>query len=147
MRVILFFITFIICFIGYTQNYKVSFVGDGEGKVVDSVLVENLTRKTKISMFGSHTLHLVGPVGAREIHSLGDDIRLFCEPAMQRYRLLINTIVDEDVIVEISSLSGKSVAITKQFLEKGSHYFEISDIQRGVYFVNVHSKRLKKPLN
>ena len=125
------------------QEYYISFAGTGESITVDSVIVENLTRGTKLKMKGSDVLHLVAVVTG--IETVGDDgqgrISFYPNPMKDHARMQFALPEKGEVVITLYDLSGRKIAQTRDLLSEGLHIYGIQGVKEGIYFVRIGSNK------
>lgn len=135
----------IICvFIGTilsAQDYEISFTAEGESSTIDSILVENITQGTSLSMPGSSVLHLIGNLDA-EIYKSGETkLSIYPNPMFEETKIRFNNPVSGDVSIKIYDIIGRLVISNFQELLHGEHIFKLSGLGQGTYILQIISGR------
>jgi len=128
------------------QEYLIRFEGSGESLTVNTVIVENLTQGTSLTMNGNNTLHLMTTVtGIETITGSGfDKIDLYPNP-MTDFTKMTFTLYEPAVTrIELFDNSGRKILQEQEFLYKGTHTFYIRNIPEGKYFVRICSGKYSK---
>jgi hypothetical protein len=122
------------------QDYSISFAGVGDTNVVSSVRVDNLTTGNSVTLNSGDTLHLKSSIGIVEQDSEKNQLLLYPNPMNDQSILTFVTSEQENTVISIVDLSGKTVYQTNILLLAGTHCFRISGVNPGIFFVNVAAK-------
>jgi len=125
----------------YSQNYLISFAGEGASTTIDSVVVENLTKNTSATIPGGDQLKLEVVLSA--INSLNNDdntLHIYPNPAEKYSIIEFYAVKGGWTAIEVFDLSGKLLAQTRSSLECGKHSYTISGLSSGVYTVVVKTR-------
>jgi uncharacterized protein (TIGR02145 family) len=143
MKKTLFFLLSIFAFAKLqAQDYQISFAGTGAANTVETVLVQNLTQGTSLTLNGSDVLHLLGTVGIEQIKSdENNSLQIYPNPV-----IVIGTVEFEmptagHVTIDLFDITGKKAASTQNKLQAGTQTFNVSGLNNGIYTVNVKSDR------
>jgi uncharacterized protein (TIGR02145 family) len=123
----------------HAQDYQLTFTGTGASDSVDSVMIENLTKSTRLTIDGGDILHLVSivtGVGFTNTDQSGS-LSIYPNPAQEISSLEFKTSQPGKVNIEILDLSGRIVSGAHIFLPGGRHTFNVQGLSSGVYVVNV----------
>ena len=131
------------CFLGLLPvktvalNYTISFTGTGASSTVDSVIVQNLTKGTSVTVPAGNVLNLSDAATAVEQVSISDEtIRVY--PASVTGKSIVSFFAKQAGVIQLSafSLDGRKVAGINIDLQAGSNTFELS-LPRGVFVIQV----------
>jgi uncharacterized protein (TIGR02145 family) len=133
------FVLLIIAVKLLAQNYELIFTGSGESDSVDSVLIENLTRGTNLTIDGGDILHLVNLVTG--INTPGQDnlgkLAVYPNPSPDYSNLEFESLAPGPVNIEILDLSGRILLSSHNLLPAGRHTFQVQGLSHGIYLANV----------
>jgi len=118
-------------------NYTITFTGTGASSTVDSVIVQNLTKGTSVTVPAGNVLNLSDVPTAVEQVSISDEtIRVY--PASVTGKFIVSFFSKKAGITQLSafSLDGRKVAGISIDLQAGSNTFELS-LPRGVFVIQV----------
>jgi uncharacterized protein (TIGR02145 family) len=122
------------------QTYEISFAGDGESMTVDSVIVENLTQGTSLSLGGDDLLNLILNVGIDEPVTGGQGKMLvYPNPVAGDCFVGFETPSPDMVDIELFEVTGKRILQVQAILEKGSHTYNLSGIPGGIFILKITS--------
>lgn len=132
-----------ICLVGMSQDYFISFAGSASNSTVDTVKIINLTHPDTLfinSNAGNTTLHLVSwPVGIPNVNKK-TDIQVYPTPMVDQTTFKFNCPSDEDVNMTIIDITGKNVYNNSYFLYEGENTFKITGVGKGMYLMKVSGK-------
>lgn len=131
---------FIICFLLATiavhaQDYEITFNAVGESSFLDSVLVQNITQNTELTMPGDAVLHLVGVVSGVSLTSVQGSLSIYPNPFTETAIIEFYTDKSSKAGLEIFDVSGKLVTNIAKSVQKGKQKFEIKGLSAGAYSV------------
>ncbi len=122
------------------QNYLINFSGVGESTEISSILIENLTKGTNLTMSGSDILHLSGTVGINELLPGSiNKVNIHPNPANGFCTFDFETRTNGQVNVGLYDLTGKQVMSQRDILAAGSHTYRLTGIGSGIYILKVTS--------
>ncbi len=124
------------------QDYLISFEGSGGSTTVDSVIVQNLTQGTSLTVGSGNQLHLLGTLSCFHPGSENTARPLFVypNPSDEAVILIFEAAADAIVNIEISDLTGRIVLKTQSFLSQGRQSFCTSGLNSGTYVVQIRSE-------
>jgi len=128
------------------QDFQLTFAGSGSSTTVDDVFVENLTQGTSITVTGTDILQLSQTVGVNDLYAEDFFLKLFPNPMDQNSKLYFNTVNEEKVSIKIIDNSGRLVIHNVFEIPAGQHCFDIKNLYKGVYLVNLQTSRITKTL-
>ena len=120
-----------------SQSYLISFNASGASTTVESVLVENLTQGTSITLDGTDVLELQLPTAINTVEESNNGLRISPNPMTSKCNVAFNLPISAQVIVDIIDVSGKIVATEKAKLPSGTQTVEISNLKQGFYSISV----------
>jgi len=129
------------------QNYFIDFTACGVKTSLDSVLVENLTQGTSLTLQGSDTLLLFGTVGIPTHLENSSDLKIYPNPMRETSNIEFFSEIPALAEVEIFDVTGKLLAHTRQQIEQGISVFEITGFASGSYTLNVSTSTWQKAVN
>jgi hypothetical protein len=121
------------CFLGLLPvktvalNYTITFTRTGASSTVDSVIVQNLTKGTKVTVPAGNVLNLSDVATAVEMLSAND--KTICVyPASVDGKSRLSFFSKQTGVTQINafSLDGREVAGISTYLQAGSNSFELS---------------------
>jgi uncharacterized protein (TIGR02145 family) len=124
------------------QNYLISFTGTGAAATVDSVLVENLTQSTSLTIAGGNQLQLLGALSVVDPGSVisGRPMVVYPNPRKGEADLTFEAAAQGKTIIELSDLAGRQIAETQTFLAMGRQLFRICGLNSGTYLIQIRSE-------
>lgn len=127
--------------IANAQNYQIIFAGIGESTNLDSVMVQNVTQNTQLTIDGDDVLHLVGVLTnvIDPMVSQGS-FHIYPNPMSESALLEFNISESTQTGIEIFDISGKLITSLKLDTEKAKHIFEIKGLSAGVYTIRMSTK-------
>ena len=125
------------------QDYYINFTGSGVSSTIDSVIVENLTQGTTLTLKGTDTLHLVkGTTGIGTITgNVTGKIKFYPNPARDKARMQFDLPEPGETVISIFDLAGRKIAETQDKLSQGRHTYLIQGITEGLYILRIISGR------
>jgi len=119
------------------QNYyKIYFAGDP-----DSILVENLTKGTSVSLQGTDTLHLkLDVTNVLETEKSKGTLIIYPNPMDHSCRFDFENTTHGRVEIQIYSADGKMVHEHNRKLSSGVHQFELSGVPAGIYVLHIKTE-------
>ena len=121
------------------QDYKISFTGSGQSTSVSSVVVQNLTQGTEVTLMGNEILHLTGTitgVAATNAES-GSGITFSPNPMSELSVMNFYLKGTGKTLISVFDMSGREILRKDQDLGTGEHSFRISGLKAGMYMVRV----------
>jgi uncharacterized protein (TIGR02145 family) len=131
------------CFLGslpvktVALNYTISFTGTGASTTVDSVIVQNLTRGTSITVPGGNVLNLSDvPTAVEPLNANNETIRVY--PASVDGKFIVSFFAKQAGSTQLSvfSIDGRKIAGINTDLPAGNNTFELST-PKGVFVIQV----------
>lgn len=124
----------------HAQDYLIGFSATGWASTIDTILVQNLTQTTTLTINGTDILHLVGTVGMEQI--LPDDrypLSISPNPMLESCIVGFDAVVSGMTLIEVYDPAGKRVIQANEMLVSGWHSFTISGLRSGCYTLRVSS--------
>jgi uncharacterized protein (TIGR02145 family) len=118
-------------------NYTITFTGTGASTSIDSVIVQNLTKGTKVTVPSGNRLNLSdAPNALEQVSATVETIRVY--PASVSGKSMVSFFARQAGVTQLSafSLDGRKVAGISIDLQAGSNTFELS-LPRGVFVIRV----------
>lgn len=123
------------------QNYLVSFEGTGSATNIDSILVQNLTQATNLTVLGGNQLRLVLITGINTLNNPSENcIRVFPNPSNGFVTVEFDAPANSNATIEISNVDGKRIIQFNAFIGKGYHAVNISHLNTGMYAISIKSE-------
>lgn len=132
----------VLCLITVTtaQNYFISFAGTGASSNVDSVLVENLSQCTNMTINGSDILNLTTTVGIEDFNNVYEgSVQVYPNPSAGDFSIEFDVAMDERISIVLYEVTGKTILQTLFFMHKGHHVFSIKGLSTGFYPLQIVS--------
>jgi len=131
------------CFLGLLPfktvalNYTITFTGTGASTTVNSVIVQNLTKGTSVTVPAGNVLNLSDVATAVEqFDEINETIRVYPASADGKSMVLFFAKQAGSTQLNAFSLDGRKVAGISTDLQAGSNTFELS-LPKGVYVIQV----------
>jgi len=131
------------CFLGFLPvktlalNYTITFTGKGASSTVDSVIVQNLTRGTSITVPAGNALNLIDVATAVEpLGANNETIRVYPASVVGKYKVSFYAKQAGTTQLNAFSLDGRKIAAISTDLQAGIHTFELS-LSTGIYVIQV----------
>jgi len=128
------------------QDYEISFSGFGDSIVIDSLLVENLTQETILTLDGSDILNLVGTLSIDNSNENEVEVKIYPNPIKGTGRLVLFSALTEEVEINIFDLTGKLISIYTDKVYPGNNTYKISNYSSGIYIANISTNTWQKSL-
>jgi len=120
-----------------SQNYLISFEGAGDTSAIATIKVYNLTSGDSAALNGGDILHLKPANGIAVLGSDEGILRIYPDPVKDKSVLTFIAPGSGIAVISVVDVNGKTVSQTSTFLFPGTHDFQISGINQGLYLVNV----------
>jgi uncharacterized protein (TIGR02145 family) len=121
------------------QDYLLTFKGKGQNTSVSSVIVQNITQGTEITINGNDILHLKGSVtgiAAGKPESAAG-ITFSPNPMSENSVMEFSLLNPEKATISVFDMSGREILRKDADLEGGRHAFRISGLKAGLYLIRV----------
>jgi|GEM_PF-1849787 len=116
--------------------YKINFSGEP-----DSILVENLTKGTSLTLQGNDTLSLkLSGVGVQETDRSKRTLIIYPNPMDHSCRFDFENTTHGKVEIQLFNANGKKVHDFNARLSAGMHQFELSGVPTGVYHLQIKTE-------
>jgi len=141
MKQINFFLALFVIAItnSYSQDYQINFTASGESTSIDSIIVQNVTQGTSLTINGDDILHLSSGTGINTVKISNSNLRVYPNPIITVGNIEFYSNNVEKGEIKIFDLSGKLVKNKVINIEKGLNTIKISGLKYGVYTVNIIS--------
>ncbi len=127
--------------LGNAQNYIIDFSGSGDASSISSVLVENLTKRTSLTLSRDQSLRLVGTAGITSEDNLNKVIRIYPNPATKGFTIAhIYPFFSGNAILTVCDPAGRTEAQTSSYLDTYPQEFRISGLKNGMHFLVISGK-------
>jgi hypothetical protein len=118
-------------------NYTITFTGTGASSMVNSVIVQNLTKGTTVTVHAGNVLNLSDVPSAVEQVSVNDEtIHVYPTSVEGKYTVSFFSKQVGNTQLNIFSLDGRKIVGISNNLQAGINTFELT-LPRGVYAVQV----------
>ena len=122
------------------QNYMISFAGSGAAASVGSIRVENLTKKTTVTLSGADILNLTHSSGIDQSEYGTGSLKVYPNPMTDCTTLAFFVRENGNTVINIHDITGRTVKQIDQSLLQGTSNFRISGLSMGNYIVKVDGK-------
>ena len=123
------------------QDFTISFAASGASTNVDSVLVQNITQGTSLTISNGDQLNLISVLTA--INSTRTDskesIKIYPNPSKEYCYVEFDTKKNGSSTILITDVSGKTILKYDQLTKEGRNKFKISDLKNGIYSISIIS--------
>ena len=129
----------VTCISADGQDYKINFIGSGQSTTVSSVVVQNLTQGSEITVNGNDVLHLTGTITgiATTNPESGSGITFSPNPMREESVINFNQKGPGKTLISVFDMAGREILRKEQDLGTGEHSFRISGLKAGLYMVRV----------
>ncbi len=135
-KILLFFLLFGLTRLHAQTYYKIIFSGEP-----DSILVENLTKGTGLTLQGTDTLSLkLSGVGVQETDRSKRTLIIYPNPMDHSCRFDLENTTQGRVEIQLFNANGKRVHEYNARLSAGMHQFELSGVPAGVYHLQIKTE-------
>jgi len=129
----IFFLLVIFCTL-QLNGQNITFTGTG----LSSVKIENLTKDTIVTINAGDVLTLSAVTGISEIdNKVKTGMKIYPNPMTDRSTFEIYPPVEGDAIITVYEMTGKRVAQIKAYLGNSLQKFNVSGLNKGLYFINI----------
>jgi uncharacterized protein (TIGR02145 family) len=135
----LFMILVLVCQLGYSQGYLITFSGSGQSNTVETVEVKNIAQQTMLTLSGTDTLLLTEVVGTGNLPALSQGMSIYPNPANHASRLEFYNSSTGNISIEIYDFSGRLLIHKSILFDAGNHVFTINGLKAGIYLVKVNT--------
>jgi len=117
-------------------NYTITFTGSGASTTVDSVIVQNLTKGTKVSVLTGNELNLTGTTAVELLNANDEFIRIY--PNFVEGKSTVSFFAKQagNTQINIYSIEGKKIAGITENLQTGVNSFLLS-LPNGSFVIQV----------
>ncbi|MDY0103840.1 MAG: FISUMP domain-containing protein [Lentimicrobium sp.] len=144
MNKIIFSLIFILSFAKLqAQGYLISFGGIGAAFFVDSVQVQNLTQGENITLGGADELFLGLNVGIDQLTpSKKNSLYVYPNPITSQCNIEFELPTSGLATLAVSDVAGRKITSIQSILQAGTHLFNLSGLNSGVYTIILQSGNL-----
>jgi uncharacterized protein (TIGR02145 family) len=132
---------FLLYLAGYSclqaQPYQITFTGSGLSSTVATVVVQNLTQGTTLTLAGTDILELVTTIGISDHFITKGEILIYPNPSESTCRMEFFNKQPGDVRIELFDATGKLLLRKDEYLLEGNHSYRLGGLKSGVYFLKV----------
>lgn len=122
--------------ISHAQDYQISFTGSGQSNTIDSIMVQNLTQDTYLTLGGNDVLHLVGTVGISDLYD-NRNLNVYPNPMVESSIIEFSNSTTGRICIEIFNEQGVLIKNKNSKITNGKQRFEILNLNTGIYTVSV----------
>jgi len=123
----------------YGQGYyEITFTGTGA--IPDTILVENLTKGTSVSMQSADVLHLDLVVSVREIGRVNRKLNIYPNPMDHTCHFEFLNAKHGTIDIQLYATDGRLLHSSSRELSQGKHSFMLSGVSAGVYILNIQTQ-------
>ena len=120
------------------QNYLISFAGTGQSTNVTTVIAQNLSTGSTLSLNGNDILRLSGTVGIIKPEGFNmSALRVYPNPMTNNSTLGIIPPVSGEAIVSVYSVTGEAILQLCTNLESTGQEFRLGGLKSGFYLLHV----------
>jgi uncharacterized protein (TIGR02145 family) len=124
----------------YAFTYTISFTGTGASTSVQSVVVQNLTKGTAVTVPAGNVLNLTElNTSVDYINGLDENISVYPNPIHEKSTISFYAKSDGKVHIKIFSIDGKKLIESSRNIHNGINSFQLS-IPKGIYTIQVQGK-------
>jgi len=125
------------------QDFILDFTASGASSSLSSVIIENLTRGTTLTVNGSDQVRLSSQTtGIATYHeNIKQGISFIPNPMKDNTRIQFNLPESGYTVISVYDISGRKVSEHRNYLPGGHINIRISDLNYGIYLVSVKSDR------
>ena len=117
------------------QSLLITFTGIDETVVINSITATNMATGETTTLPGNETL-LLNPVSGIDLVDFDfNSIMLYPNPVSDHSKLVVSKEKAGEIRINIQTLLGQTIIYMEKFLQAGSHTFELSLDQPGVYLI------------
>jgi uncharacterized protein (TIGR02145 family) len=124
------------------QDYLISFAGTGAATAVDSVLVENLTQRTSLTVGSGNQLHLLGTMAsvAPGYGNTENPLVVYPNPSVGEVVVTFDATTSAKTIIGVTDMAGRQVSMEAVSLTKGRQSFLINGLNSATYLVQIRAE-------
>ncbi len=115
------------------QNYLISFTGSGAATTVSSIKVENLNRRTSVTLRAGDRLNLTSSTGIEQPGTGEGTFQVYPNPMSEVSNIFLFAPSSGNCVLTVISITGQIIAQSSSFLSQGMHSFRLSGISQGIY--------------
>lgn len=121
----------------YALNYTISFTGTGASTSVESVIVQNLTKGTTVTVPTGNVLNLTDVATfVDNINTSAEHMSVYPNPMQEKSNISFFAKSDGITQINVFSLEGKKIIGVTRNLSQGNRTFQLS-MPKGVYVIQI----------
>ena len=120
----------------FAFNYTITFTGSGASTSVESVIVQNLTKKTNVTVPLGNVLNLTDVTAINEVNYDNQNLRIFSDGTEGKITIAFLLNQSCNTQINVYGLDGKKVVGSSMNLSQGENSFNLS-LPKGVYTIQV----------
>jgi hypothetical protein len=138
-NLLLYLLVFSLTNLSGQSYYVVNFTGTGANP--ETVSVVNQTQGTSVNMQGDDLLHLILPGTNVNESEMGNQyLKIYPNPMDEMCYFEFFNAVHGLVSIHLFSAEGRQIHNFSRELSTGAHGFQLSGLQAGIYFLNIHTE-------
>ena len=119
------------------SEYTLTFSGSGAGTAIDKVVIQNLTKDTKQTVFSGSTFQLSFTSTAVQSTEADNNVMsVYPNPVIDNSRVSFSASATGNVLFSVTGLDGKNITSITKYCYRGENSFQLS-LPQGIYFLNV----------
>jgi len=121
----------------YASNYSINFTGKNVSDIVDSVIVQNLTQGTTVTVPAGNGLNLNSvPNSIDQLSENEQTVRIFPNSARDKSIVLFFAKQSGSTLINVFGIDGKKLVWISKDLSAGENSFQLS-LPKGVYAIRI----------
>jgi len=134
------FLMLFISLKSYALDYTITFAGKNASDIVDSVIVQNLTQGTTVTVPAGNGLTLkYSPTSIDQLPENGQTVRVFPSSALNKTIVLFNAKKSGSTQINVFGIDGKKIVEINKDLSAGENSFQLS-LPKGIYAIRIAGK-------
>jgi len=134
------FLMFFISLKSYALDYTITFAGKNASDMVDSVIVQNLTQGTTVTIPAGNDLNLNSvPNSLDQLSENEQTVRVFPNSARDKSIVLFFAKQSGSTLINVFGIDGKKLIGINKDLSAGENSFQLS-LPKGVYAIRIAGK-------
>jgi len=125
----------------YALDYTITFAGTGESNTVDSVIVQNLTQGSTVTVPAGNVLNLSDvPNAIGQLMENEQAIRIYPNPVKEESTVLFYSEQAGSTQINVFGIDGKNIVGISKNLNAGENSFQLS-LPKGAYAIRITANR------
>jgi len=121
----------------YASEHTITFAGTGASNMIDSVIVQNLTHGTMVTVPAGNVLNLsYVPNAIGQLMENEQAIRIYPNPVKEESTVLFYAKQDGSTRINVFGLEGKKIVGISKYLSAGENSFRLS-LPKGAYAIKI----------